>query len=38
MRTGGIGPPEYRVNNVARIREQLAVFLIVMQMIGLNFE
>jgi hypothetical protein len=38
MRTGGIGPPEYRVNNVARIREQLAVFPIVVQMIGLNFE
>ena len=38
MRASGIGPPEYRVNNVARIRKQLAVFPIVMQMIGLNFE
>ena len=25
MRASGIGPPEYRLNNVARIREQLAV-------------
>src|SRR6516164_331526 len=38
MRASRIGPPEYCVNNVPSIREQLAVLPIVMQLLSLNLE
>src|SRR5262249_122847 len=38
MRASRIDPPEYCVNNVPRIREQLAVLPIVIHLLGLNLE
>ena len=38
MRANGIGSPEYCVNKVPRIREQLAALAIITQMSGLNLK
>ena len=38
MRASGIGLPEYCMNNIPRIQEQLAALAIVTQMSGLNLK